>query len=332
MYSLKKKLHQRQKSHLAGNLRTLAIDITTKCNMSCHYCYAESFVNQPARELESFKVLLDEAYHMGVFHYVLQGGEPILERKRLESIIEMCRPDESYINVVSNGWSFDQRIVKWLKEIQVDKVTFSLDSGLAEEHDQIRGLGSFQRVLKAIDLVLEANLLSGISIVVTHQSLYSKGFKLAYELALEKGIRLHIQIAEPVGKWEGCQEKLMRPEDSKYIDDLYQQSPILMTGQKLVHRDIFCGTQPYCPAGSEFMSISASGHILPCNFLQFSLGQIGETSLEKVRNDLLKKHWFQGQCSQCLCGENKPFIEQFITPYNGQKKPLNAHQIFQLNE
>ena len=190
MYSKKAKLHERERLYKPGNLRAISLDVTPRCNMKCPHCYAETFSKVKPIELDILQKALDEAYEMGVSHYILQGGEPIADPDRLKAILRMCHPDETFINIVSNGWAMSRDRIFWLKDLKVDKIAFSLDSGIEEEHDSKRISGSYRRVLEAIDNVLDIKLLTSISIVVTHQSLYSEGFKRAYEYAKKKGISM----------------------------------------------------------------------------------------------------------------------------------------------
>lgn len=330
MYSQKPGLHRRQAAHRPGTLRTVALDVTPKCNMACTHCYAETFRHVMPLELPVLRRALDELHELGVFHYVLQGGEPIADPERLEFVLVHCHAEETYINVVSNGWSMTPERVAWLRDRQVDKVAFSLDSGLRDEHDAGRGRGSFDRVMAAIDAVLAAGLLASISTVVTRQSLYSEGFRRAYAFAEVKGIRIDVQIAEPVGRWDGRKDLLMRPEDSRHIAHLRATCPVLPNGQVMVNRDIFSGEHDHCPAGTEFMGLTADGHVLPCNFLQHSLGKVGDRPITAMRADLLSSPWFDGRHPNCICGEDDKFIDTYIVPYVGQAKPLNAHRVFGL--
>jgi MoaA/NifB/PqqE/SkfB family radical SAM enzyme len=328
MYKDKPKLHARQRAHLPGTLRTVALDVTPVCNMKCPHCYAETFVHAKPVDMQVLARALEEFYKLGVFHYVLQGGEPIADPKRLHAILTLCHPDESYINVVSNGWAMTRKRILWLRDLQVDKIAFSLDSGIEAEHDAGRGAGSFKRVMAAIDQVLEAGMLSSISTVVTHESLYSDGFRKAYEFAEAKQIRIDVQIAEPVGKWDGKKDALMTREDSAYIKRLQKECPVLPHGQKMVNRDIFCGEKDHCPAATEFMSLSTDGQLLPCNFLQYSLGNISEHSVKEMRDAIMKSPWFDGRQPECIIGENHDFVDTYVVPYVDQQKPLDAWKVF----
>ena len=157
-----------------------------------------------------------------------------------------------------------------------------------------------------------------------------EGVEAALALAKRKGIRIDVQIAEPVGKWEGRKDMLMTPDDSAYIKSLQNTCGRISTGQNMVNRDIYCGEHDHCPAGVEFMGLTADGCLLPCNFLQFSLGNIRDKSIREMRNALLTSPWFQGRIRNCLCGENHEFIERFIAPRDGEPKPLDAGEIFDL--
>lgn len=332
MYSEKPRLHERQKSFRPGSLRTVSIDVTPRCNMQCPHCYAETFRHVAPVGLGDLRRAFDEFYGLGAYHYVLQGGEPVTDWERLEAILGMCRPDESYINVVSNGWEMTREAIRRLKRLKADKIAFSLDSGIEAEHDAGRMPGSFRRVLEAIDVVLSEGLLTSISTVVTHTSLYSEGFRQAYALAERKQIRIDVQIAEPVGKWDGRTEHLMTPDDSKFIKQLQLAAPLLPNGQRLVNRDIYSGDRDHCPAGVEFVAVSADGAFLPCNFLQYSLGNIRDKSIAAMRKALLTSKWFQGDVGCCLCGEHPEFIAAYVRPYACAPKPLDARAVFDLPE
>ncbi len=122
----------------------------------------------------------------------------------------------------------------------------------------------------------------------------------------------------------------MTPEDSSYIKKLRKESPVLPNGQVMVNRDIFAGDQDHCPAGTEFLGITTDGNVLPCNFLQFTLGNIRDKTVAEMRDSLLKNDWFNDQHPNCLCGEDDAFIDTFIMPYVDEPKPLDAYPVFGL--
>ncbi|MCX5794106.1 MAG: radical SAM protein [Elusimicrobia bacterium] len=326
----KKKLHERERHRLPGTLRTIVLDVTPRCDMRCPHCYAETFSDVEPIAIEILQRALEQAHEMGVSHYVLMGGEPILDPKRVEAILAACHPDESYITVTTNGWSMTLDKIRWLKSLQVDKLSVSLDSGIEAEHDANRRPGSYRRVMQMVDEALGEDIIVALDVLVTHQSLHSEGFRKAYDYAKSKGIRLDLQIAEPVGKWDGRKDVLITPEDARYIKDLQMSSPLTRNGERTIKRDIYAGPQDHCPAGKDFLHITSHGHVFPCNFLQFSLGNIRDKSLQAMRKDLLTCHWFSASHPICLCGEDEKFIAAYIMPHVARPKPLAAHEIFDL--
>jgi hypothetical protein len=78
------------------------------------------------------------------------------------------------------------------------------------------------------------------------------------------------------------------------------------------------------------MSLTADGQVMPCNFLQFTLGDIRQRNIAGMREALLTSRWFDGSHPWCICGEDSEFIERFIVPYVDLPKPLDARKVFGL--
>ncbi|WP_320174871.1 radical SAM protein [Maridesulfovibrio sp.] len=331
MFEDKYLLHERQANNTPDRLRTIALDVTNRCNMSCSHCYASVFKQQPDVDLEYLRRVTREAYELGVFHYVLQGGEAILEFDRLVSIIEMIHPQETYINVVSNGWEMDHYKIKELKALNVDKISYSLDSGFAAEHDENRVFGSFERVIEAVKNTTAEGLHSAVSTVVSHGTIEQDSFKKVLEIAKELQVRVEVQVAMPVGKWDGIKDIRITPDEAAQLKDIFETRGTLPNGQRHIGRDIYnCNGKDRCPAGVNFMAISASGEIFPCNFCQYTLGNIKDVSLADARKSLLTSKWFQGTHPCCLLGEDDEFFDKYVAPYVGQAKPLDAYKLFDL--
>ncbi|TIH12898.1 radical SAM protein [Marinifilum sp. JC120] len=331
MFQDKYLLHKRQANNTSDRLRTIALDVTNRCNMSCSHCYASVFKQQPDVDLEYLRKFTQEAYDLGVFHYVLQGGEAILEFDRLKSIIEMIHPKETYINVVSNGWEMDIHKIRELKALDVDKICYSLDSGFAAEHDANRMVGAFKRVIDAVKMTTAEGLHSAVSTVVLHKTIEQDSFKKVLEIGRELQVRVEIQVAMPVGKWDGIRDIRITPDEASQLKGIFESNGNLPNGQRHIGRDIYdCNGIDHCPAGQNFMAVSASGEIFPCNFCQYTLGNIKDTSLAEARAALLTSKWFQGTHPCCLLGEDDEFFDKYVTPNVDRIRPLDAYKLFDL--
>ncbi|WP_031480999.1 radical SAM/SPASM domain-containing protein [Maridesulfovibrio frigidus] len=309
----------------------IAIDVTNKCNMNCEHCYASTFKHIPEVEINEFKTFCDEAYQLGASHYILQGGEAILDFERLKKLIPLLYPQESYINVMSNGWEMDIEMIRKLKNLDVDKIGLSLDSGFAKEHDANRMPGAYDRVITAIKNIKSEGLHSSISTVVTRGSLQNANFKKILEIASKLDVRVDVQVAMPVGKWEGKKDIRITPDEAKFLKNIYISKGLLPSGRRHIGRDIYkFSEKDRCIAGKYFMAVTASGEILPCNFCQYTLGNIKDTSLIQARQDLMTSKWFQGTHPRCLLGEDDDFFDQYVTPNIAKEKPLDAYELFSL--
>lgn len=199
-------------------MRAVDMMVTGKCNFSCIHCYASNWREQDLIPLPVLKKGIDELISLGVFHFTLQGGEPLVDIPRLKEIIKMCRPQASYISITTNGWLLTPDVIADLKECGVDKFGISLDSGLPEEHDKSRNTAqSFSRAVKALEDVRSAGLHTGISTCISHQNLHSEGMKALFRYARDKKHRINIIPACPSGKLEGQREILFTEEDSEFI-------------------------------------------------------------------------------------------------------------------
>ncbi len=313
-------------------LRTIDIAVTGKCNFNCVHCYAEVFNEEKPIELNILEKFIDEAIQMGVFHFVLQGGEAIIEHERLKAIIKLCRPHRCYITVVSNGWAMNRETILELKRLSVDKIAISLDSMIPEEHDTFRNRpGSWQRAIQALSDIVEAGLHTSISTTITHQNLQSDGIQGIFDFAEKHGYRVDVQIAQPAGKWEGALDYLIDEEDAAWLLKRRDSSKVSRNGQIIINRDIYprAGTAG-CPAVKEFMSLNVAGEVMPCTFIQASLGNIKDKSLREMREAALRNPYFQNYNPVCLSGEDRSFIGKYLQPYIGKKKPMNAYEVFNL--
>jgi hypothetical protein len=75
---------------------------------------------------------------------------------------------------------------------------------------------------------------------------------------------------------------------------------------------------------------------MPCNFCQFSLGNIKDKNLKKLREEYMNFSFFNGKSEICLVGQDRNFIAKYLEPYWDIPKPIEASKIFrdevQINE
>ena len=119
------------------------------CNMQCEHCCEEPYMTRdllkrtgakdprPQMSLADYKKLSDECDELGLFRFVITGGEALLD-KQLGELIETLDPYKHLIILDTNGYYFDEKKAKWFADLGGYKVQISLDSFVREEHDAFR--------------------------------------------------------------------------------------------------------------------------------------------------------------------------------------------------
>ncbi len=141
--------------------------ITDQCNRRCSYC---DIWQRPPRDLPTDQVLaiIDGLAELGAIRISFTGGEPLL-RKDMGVIIDYAHAQGVVVKMNSNGALVKQKI-KELKNLAA--MNLSLE-GPAEIHDTIRGPGSHQEVVTAIEAASSQGINVGLATVLTRMNLHA---------------------------------------------------------------------------------------------------------------------------------------------------------------
>jgi MoaA/NifB/PqqE/SkfB family radical SAM enzyme len=141
-------------------------DITNRCNLRCGHCsvaaaYFSDCANNAGgtcRELslEDKITVLNHLAEGGVTHVSLLGGEPMMLGRQLTALIIEAKRLGMTVGVVSNGTLLDEAACHELVDAGLDRITVSIESSRAEQHDRIRGKGNFARVVANVRRLVAA--------------------------------------------------------------------------------------------------------------------------------------------------------------------------------
>lgn len=151
------------------------------CNFHCDYCYQNSIETNPTmkiEQLEHFFHAIDKLKQDRSAYITLFGGEPLLLGKEYFDLIEktfaLAHQRNMDIAVVTNGFHIEAYLdlfkSNYVREIQV-----TLD-GIKDIHDRRRrtkaGKGTFNQIVKGIDLLIENNIPVNLRVVVDDQNIH----------------------------------------------------------------------------------------------------------------------------------------------------------------
>ncbi len=159
----------------------ILLKLASTCNLACTYCYwfrdpsvrkrpsllALEVENAFLRKLESHIT----GYGLNSYFILFHGGEPLLFGKKrfkalCEKILTLATKVDCKIklSVTTNGTLLDAEWVNLFKHYEVSP-TLSIDS-TAKSHDErridLRGRGSFQKVMRALETLRENGVEPGI--------------------------------------------------------------------------------------------------------------------------------------------------------------------------
>jgi MoaA/NifB/PqqE/SkfB family radical SAM enzyme len=141
--------------------------ITNRCNLNCKYCFIPNNKVDELRLSEVF-FIIDELKTLGTKIIFLTGGEPLL-RGDIGKIISYINSKGIYVNMNTNGTLFLEKI----NELNgLNAVKFSLD-GPIEVNDYVRGRGTFQKVIEAIEVAKNKSMKPMITTVLSKYNLDS---------------------------------------------------------------------------------------------------------------------------------------------------------------
>jgi uncharacterized protein len=173
-------------------LTTLVLNVTSKCNLSCTYCYEYGedkiveasrkprFMNEETAR-QSVDFMFAEAGDSPMVHLTFFGGETLLNFKVLRSALAYAREKAMTlgktvdVSLTTNATLLREEIIDWIVEHDVG-VTVSMDGG-REQQDAFRvfknGMGSYDVVLPNVQMLLERHRKRpvGARVTLTKQNL-----------------------------------------------------------------------------------------------------------------------------------------------------------------
>jgi SynChlorMet cassette radical SAM/SPASM protein ScmE len=341
--------------------RSVDLEITSRCNLRCQYCYFFDNPDVTYQDLNTGEWLkfIDELGQCSVMDVCLAGGEPFI-REDLPELINAIVKNRMRFSILSNGTLINDDIAKFITSTKrCDYIQISVDGSCAAVHDICRGKGSFEKAVRGIK-TLQMHKLPVAARVTLHRENINDLENTASLLLEELNIP---QISTNAAGYFGtCQKNsnalLLSTEDRevamKTLLDLEQKYEGRITAQAgpLAEAHYWskmekaraksdppfdnCGHLVGCGCPSNKISVRSDGTIVPCNMLaHMALGQINQDSLEKVwlgnptLNRLRQRHTmplsnfdFCADCSYMdYCTGNCPGLAYNLTGQVNQPSP-----------
>ena len=259
----------------------LTWELTYACNLQCVHCLSSSGTRDP-RELttEQAKAVLDELRDLQVFYINIGGGEPMVRRDFFE-LLEHAEHCNIGVKFSTNGAFITPENARRLAAMNYLDIQISLDGADRETNDRVRGEGSYDFAIRAMDNLRDASFgRFKISVVMTRDNVSQLDeFKA---LADSYGAQLRITRLRPAGRGADTWNELHPTAAQQRIiyDWLMLHGEDVLTGDSFFHLNAFGDALPglnLCGAGRVVCLIDPLGDVYACPFVihdEFKAGSV----------------------------------------------------------
>jgi len=295
------KNHEVKEKEGCGAPWAIVMDPTTACNLKCTGCWAADYGKSMNLGYDLMDRIVTEGKEIGCYWYLFTGGEPLVKK---DEVLRLCKKHNDCIFVAfTNATLIDE---KFAEEVEaVGNLSFSISvEGTEETTDARRGKGTYQKVMKAMDILKEHEILFGFSTCATSANAEYVMSEEYLDKMIEKGCKYGWYFNYmPVGC--GAQTDLLttpeQREKTYYKLAEYRKTKPIFTID-FWNDGRFVGG---CIAGGKhYMHINANGDVEPCVFIHYSNANIKDMSLlETLKQPLFKEYQ-----------KNQPFSDNLLRP------------------
>ncbi|MGI5990089.1 MAG: radical SAM protein [Lachnospiraceae bacterium] len=303
----------------------ILFDPTSACNMHCVGCWSGTYGHKNNLSFEDMDKIVTEGKKLGVYLYLMTGGEPMVRKKDILRLIE--KHHDCYFAAFSNSTLIDEDLCKEL--VRLGNMTFLLSiEGSPDTNDARRGEGHYAAVMKAMDLLKKYGILFGTSVCYTSQNVEAVTSDDFFHLLEEKGAKFGFYFHYmPVGQ-NAVPSLMPTPEQRKYMIDRIRYIRSNKSNIQFYPMD-FQNDGEYvggCIAGGRnYFHINSSGDAEPCVFIHFSNANIHDKSVLEILQSPLFMEYHEGQpfnrnhLRPCPMLENPQLLRKMV-------KETGAHQ------
>ena len=230
--------------------------ITNKCNQSCAHCVSNSY-GQYSEELEYdalINALVSINNNLRDFAITLVGGEATIWPRFYDllksSEFRGIKNKMLYTNATALN---DERIIA-IRDAGFYEVRVSIDSDRKDEHDDLRGNGTFDKTLDAVQKMISAGIPVSSATVLKKSNVKRIGDIV--QLMKSLGIKMmHLIPLYFNGRGFIAKDCALTPDDYRILVEKLQSE----------YSDIFRRRSPLCTSGTAYFRIECNGD---CNIQQ----------------------------------------------------------------
>ena len=324
-------------------------ELTAECNHDCVHCY--NYWRKDFEKIAGLSKSKSEEEYIEIARKIVElkpvavtitGGEPLLVFDRIKSSIDLLRENHIYLTMNTNAVLLNDDICSYLKERGVH-LFISFPCAEPDICDMITNRkGSFDRIVKSLDLVNEYGLGFATNMVVSTKNIDYVEMTIDF---LKKRYDTHYisvtRVAKPINSDKSFDEWLLDHEginrlldisvkatksyDNLTIGTACPYTPCSINSQEAF--DLF-GYQKICTAGKTSFGIDTDGNMKACPRDSRLYGNILIDSFEEIYERM--HEWRDGSFIPDDCKDCKELLHCLggcrvdAIPFTGKSNAMDS--------
>jgi len=277
-------------------------EITRKCNLYCKHCFVNAGKSQiDGLSHDNMLSLIDQFADARVLELRITGGEPT-QREGWSVLLKHARSRGMSVSLNTNGvYDNLEDTVSKMIDIGLNQITVSID-GIDKTHDSIRGRGSYNKMLKAVEYMHSKDLPLRFNTVINKRNY----LEIPQIVQLADGLVSEINFfyMRPVGRAIDLNDEMLSFEehyqsamDTIALRPKHPNLRIMHFEQSFTERSILEKKDPVdlrktFPYGSTTIGVTCLGEYAPHGYSPY---QDKSLTLGKYPDDSLTKIWHESQ-------------------------------------
>lgn len=296
---------------------TVQIELSARCPNECFHCYnfwRNDNDNQNLActdmALGNVVTVMDEVIANGVFHIVLTGGEPLLNKPAVFIALEKAAGAGLTVSLNSTLIQLTRQDALRMRQFKLRSVLTSILGPEASVHNSItQRAGSFAKTVRGIRILQDAGIRVNVNMVITQVNKH-----LVKETAhFVRSLGVKSFFATRAGCPGNCGDfspfALDFAEFKSYLNDLYVAGQVEKLKVGALESYPLCGMKDVqqhdgivgrrCLAGVMSCTIGVDGVVRPCSHLDVQYGNVLQGGLRSAWSSM--SDWQESQYLPALC-------------------------------
>ncbi|MBD3184851.1 radical SAM protein [Candidatus Poribacteria bacterium] len=309
----------------------IAISPTMRCNLSCIGCYAKDYPKDGELSLDIIDKILTDAENMGVFVFIVTGGEPLMK----EGILELFQKHKRLLFlIITNGTLLDSQKAQIMYKAGNIVPVVSLE-GTEEQTSYRRGDLVYYNVKRAMRLLDESGVMFGFSAMVTSMNFNILVSDKFIDDSINRGCSVGFYTEYiPIGSaanWSLVLNREQKEHFREKVLEIRKNKPIMLAHLP----DDEYGKDGKCLAVmSGCVHINSQGYVEPCPFSHIASDNIKDKGLEESLKSSFLRQIRNSEATMrrgeygCALFENRHLVEDiaFRTGAVSTEKIMNIKE------